>query len=223
MAVGRRRDAHAPSLRGLSFAFAFLLLALAARAYLGRFERLFDDHTIFSGVGYTDAHVRLTGMLVVAGALALGALIAAANGVAAPRLRWLVAAAVPAAVAYVGVGLLAWYIGSFIVRPNELVREQPYIANNIEMTRAAYALDRVERHDFPADAGLDAVDLANNTRHSRQHPAVGLARPPGYPAPDPGDPDLLRLPRRRYRPLHVDGSVRQMMLAARELSIDKLP
>jgi len=34
---------------GLSITFAFLLLVLAMRVYLGRFERLFDDHTIFSG------------------------------------------------------------------------------------------------------------------------------------------------------------------------------
>ena len=38
---------------------------LAARVYLGRFERLFEDHTIFAGVTYTDAHVTLTGLLVV--------------------------------------------------------------------------------------------------------------------------------------------------------------
>src|ERR1022692_1552812 len=39
--------------RGLSIAFAFLLLILAMRAYIGRFERLLDDHTIFGGVTYT--------------------------------------------------------------------------------------------------------------------------------------------------------------------------
>ena len=36
-----------------------VLLILAARVYLGRFEQLFDDRggAIFSGVDYTDAHV----------------------------------------------------------------------------------------------------------------------------------------------------------------------
>ncbi len=223
MAVGRRRDAHAPSLRGVSLAFAFLLLALASRAYLGRFERLFDDHTIFSGVGYTDAHVGLTGMLVVSGALVLGALMAAANAVAAPRVRWIVAAVIPAAVAYFGVGVLTWYVGSFIVRPNELVRETPYIAHNIEMTRAAYALDRVEQHDFPADAGLSAVDLANNTDtidnirlwdwRALQDTLRQIQEIRTYY--DFPDVDIDRY--------EVNGSVRQMMLAARELSIDKLP
>ena len=32
---------------------AAVLLVLAFRVYLGRFERLFADHTIFTGVTYT--------------------------------------------------------------------------------------------------------------------------------------------------------------------------
>src|SRR5208337_5284359 len=55
--------------RGLSIAFAFLLLIVAMRVYLGRFELLLDDHTIFGGVTYTDAHITLTGMLAVCAAL----------------------------------------------------------------------------------------------------------------------------------------------------------
>src|SRR5271169_2411755 len=100
---------------------------LAMRVYVGRFERLFDDHTIFGGVTYTDAHVTLTGMLVVCAALVLGAVIAAVNAVSMQRGRWLIAAVLPAAVCYVGLQVVAWYVSSFIVKPNELVREKPYI------------------------------------------------------------------------------------------------
>ena len=94
---GRKNDALAGPWRGLSIAFAAFLLMLAARVYLGRYEHLLEDHTIFAGVTYTEAHVTLTGMLVVAAALVAGALIAAVNAVAAPRMRWLVASVVPAA------------------------------------------------------------------------------------------------------------------------------
>jgi uncharacterized protein len=223
MAVGRRREGHAPSLRGLSVAFALLLLVLAVRTYLGRFERLYDDHTIFSGVGYTDAHVTLTGMLVVSWALALGALIAGVNAVAAPKMRWLIAAVVPAGAVYAVVGVLGWYVGSFIVRPNELVRERPYISHNIEMTRAAYALDRVERHDFPAEGNVAAVDVRNNQDtidnirlwdwRALQDTLRQIQEIRTYY--DFPDVDIDRY--------QIDDSTRQMMLAARELSIEKLP
>src|ERR1700730_18446993 len=108
-----RRDLPLPW-RGFSIAFAFLLLTLAMRVYIGRFERLFDDHTIFGGVTYTDSHVMLAGLLVVWGGLALGAAIAITNAVSAPRMRWLFAAVGPAAVAYLAVQMIAWYVGNFI-------------------------------------------------------------------------------------------------------------
>jgi uncharacterized protein len=60
-------------------------MVLAMRVYLGRFERLFDGHTIFAGVAYSDVHVMLPGMLVVCAALVLGGLIAAVNAVRVPR------------------------------------------------------------------------------------------------------------------------------------------
>src|SRR6266705_2041171 len=77
--------------RGFSITFVFLLLIIAMRVYLGRFERLLDDHTIFGGVTYTDAHVTLTGMLIVCAALVLGAVIAAVNSVSMRRGRWIAA------------------------------------------------------------------------------------------------------------------------------------
>jgi uncharacterized protein len=148
--------------RGLSITFAFLLLILAMRVYVGRFELLLEDHTIFGGVTYTDAHVTLTGMLVVCAALLLGAAIASVNAVRVPRGRWLVAAILPAAVCYVVLQAIAWYVSSFIVKPNELVREKPYIVHNTDLTRQAYGLNRVSQREFPAETTVDAADPANN-------------------------------------------------------------
>ena len=158
-----RRGGKDPStLRGVSIAAAMALLALAAQTYVGRFDRLLDDHTIFAGVTYTDAHVLVTGMLVVSVALVLGAVACAINAVAAPRLRWIVAAVVPAAAIYLIVGVIAWYVNGFVVKPNELARERPFITNNIEATQAAFALDRITQVPFPAEAGIAAVDAENN-------------------------------------------------------------
>ena len=198
---GRNNDTLAGPWRGLSIAFAAFLLMLAARVYLGRYERLLEDHTIFAGVTYTEAHVTLTGMLVVAVALVAGALMAAINAVSAPRMRWLIASVVPALVCYVVVSVVGWYVSGFIVKPNELVREQPYITNNITMTRQAYGLDRMEQRPFPADSGIEALDGREQSGDAAERPAVGLARAPGHAAPDPGDPHLLRFSRYRHRPL----------------------
>jgi uncharacterized protein len=218
-----RRTAGASPWRGISVAFAAVLVMLAVRVYLGRFERLFDDHTIFSGVTYTDAHVTLTGMLFVSFALLLGAAIALVNAVSAPSLRWLVASVVPAVVTYGIVGIVGWYVSSFIVKPNELVREQPYIAHNIELTRTAYALDRVAQHAFPADSGVAAADIGNN------QPTLQNIRLWDWRALQ----DTLRqiqeirtyydFPDIDIDRYQLEGATRQVMLAARELNVEKLP
>jgi len=209
--------------RGLSITFAFLLLILAMRVYLGRFDRLLDDHTIFGGVTYTDAHIALTGMLIVCAALVLGAAIAAINAVRVPRGRWLVMAILPAAVCYVTVQAVAWYVSSFIVKPNELVREKPYIVYNADLTRRAYGLNQVVQREFPAETTVEAADPANNQAtlqnirlwdwHALQDTLRQIQEIRTYY--DFPDVDIDRY--------DIDGTTREVMLAARELSVDKLP
>ncbi len=219
----RQTSAPTPALRGVSIGLAAVLLALAAQAYLGRFERLLTDHTIFAGVTYTDAHVAIPGMLIVAMALVAGAILAVVNAVAVPRLRWLVAAVIPAGLAYVGVSLVSWYVGSFIVRPNELVRERPYITHNIAMTRDAFALTNIEQVPFPADTGIEAIEREANQEtldnirlwdwRALQDTLRQIQEIRTYY--DFPDIDIDRY--------EIDGKVRQMMLATRELNIERLP
>ena len=209
--------------RGFSIAFAFLLLIVAMRVYIGRFERLLDDHTIFGGVTYTDAHVVLTGMLVVCAALLLGAVIAAVNAVRVPRGRWLVAAILPAAVCYIAVQAIAWYVSNFVVKPNELVREKPYIVYNTDLTRQAYGLNRVSQREFPAETTVEAADPANNQAtlqnirlwdwRALQDTLRQIQEIRTYY--DFPDIDIDRY--------EIDGTTREVMLAARELNVDKLP
>jgi uncharacterized protein len=209
--------------RGLSIAFAFLLLILAISVYIDRFERLFDAHTVFSGVTYTDAHVTLTGLLFICVALVLGAAIAAVNAVSTQRGRRLVVAVLPAAGCFIAVQLVGWYVSSFIVKPNELVREKPYIAHNIELTRQAYGLDRFALREFPAETTVAAADPANN------QPTLQNIRLWDWQALQ----DTLRqiqeirtyydFPDIDIDRYEIDGTQRQVMLAARELNVDKLP
>jgi uncharacterized membrane protein (UPF0182 family) len=218
-----RRTSAAPSLRGVSMTFAVVLVTLAFQVYIGRFERLLTDHEIFAGVTYTDAHVSIPGALLVAAALLVGAAIALVNAVAAPKLRWLIASILPAAVCYVGVAVVGGYMNSFIVKPNELVRERPYILHNIEFTQKAYALDRLEQKPFPADTGIDAVAPAENQEtlqnirlwdwRALQDTLRQIQEIRTYY--DFPDIDIDRYT--------IDGTVRQMMLATRELNIDRLP
>jgi uncharacterized membrane protein (UPF0182 family) len=210
-------------LSGLSYTGAALLFALAVRVYLGRFDRLVADETIFTGVTYTDDHVTLAGLAIVAAALAAGGIVALFNAIVGRRTRWLVASVVPAAACYIIVSLVGWYVSSFIVKPNELVREQPYILHNIEMTRKAYGLDRITLRPFPAETGLEAIDATGNRAtldnlrlwdwRALQDTLRQIQEIRTYY--DFPDIDIDRY--------DFGGTVRQVMLGTRELSIEKLP
>jgi uncharacterized protein len=220
---GFRRGYNALSWRGLSISIAFLLLVLALQVYVGRFARLFQDHTIFGGATYTDVHIMLPGLLVLCAALVLGAGIATVNAASLQRGRWLVAAIVPAVACYLVLQIVGWYVGNFIVKPNQLVREKPYIAHNIKMTRLAYGLDRVTPHEFPAETSVEAADPAHN------QPTLQNIRLWDWRALQ----DTLRqiqeirtyydFPDIDIDRYEIDGRLREVMLAARELNVEKLP
>ncbi len=220
--AGRRSFITIPW-RGLSISFAFLLLILAMRVYLSRFDLLFEDHTVFGGVTYTDAHITLAGLLLVCVALIAGAIAAVVNAMTLARGRWLLAAVLPAILCFAGVRVAGWWMSSFIVKPNELVRERPYIANNILMTRQAYGLDRFTQREFPAETTVEAADVADNQAtlqnirlwdwQALQDTLRQIQEIRTYY--DFPDIDIDRY--------QIGGNLRQVMLAARELNVDKLP
>jgi uncharacterized membrane protein (UPF0182 family) len=220
---GRISSGIALPWREISLSVGFLLVVLALREYISRFELLFEHHTIFDGVSYTDAHVTLTGMLFIAAALALGALIAVVTAIANPRGRWLIVAVLPAILCFVVTGVAGWYVTSFLVKPNELVREQPYIAYNIQLTRKAYGLDSFQQHEFPAETTVGATDPANNQatlQNIRLWDVEALKDTLRQIQEIRTYYDFPDIDIDRYQ---IDGAQREVMLAARELNVDKLP
>jgi uncharacterized membrane protein (UPF0182 family) len=220
----RRTFANTLPVQVVSCALAPLLLVLAWRVYLGRFPYLWQDHQSFSGVTYTEANFILPGLFFVALALIIAAIIVLANAFTQRKLRLLVAAlALPIVVALVGVVLIPAYVASFIVRPNELGRETPYIEHNIAATRQAFGLERIESREFPVETTNAAFELQNNRatldnvrlwdwRALRDTLRQLQEIRTYYDFPDV-DVD-------RYK---VGGELRQMMLAAREIDSEKLP
>lgn len=209
--------------RGLCIAVGFLLAAIALRVYIGRFELLFEHHTIFDGVTYTDAHVSIAGLLIVCFALLAGALISLAAGIVNPQGRWIAIAIAPAALCYIVVGLAGWYVTTFLVKPNQLDRERPFIANNIQMTREAYGLARFQQHEFPAETNPGAADPANNQetlQNIRLWDVQALKDTLRQVQEIRTYYDFPDIDIDRYQ---INGSLRQVMLGVRELNVDKLP
>jgi uncharacterized protein len=223
-AAAAERATRRAGYTAVSLALAAFLLVLAGWAYLARFSYLWRDHQSFSGVTYMEANYLIPGLSVLAAALALGALISLVNAFTRRSARlFVVAVGLPVVVYVVATMLVPAYVTSFIVKPNELGREAPYIEHNIAWTRQAYGLDRVGARNFEAALTTESLNIEQN-RTTLENIRLWDWR---------ALQDTLRQVqeiRNYYEFVDVDvdryrlnGQVRQVMIAARELDIEKLP
>ena len=177
--------------------------AFAMAVYLGRFDRLFEDHTIFAGVTYTEAHVTLTGMLVVVGRARRRR---GSSRSSTPSRRrscagWSPPSFPPSSATSV-VGDLGWYVQQLHGQAERArARAAVHRAQHRDDARRRTRLNRVAQRPFPADRASTPSTPRTIRTTLAEHPAVGLARAAGHAAPDSGNPHLLRLSRHRHRPL----------------------
>ena len=207
----------------ISVLLGCLALVKAVQYYLGTFELNFSPRGTVTGASYTDVNAQLPALRL----LAIISIISAVLFIVNIRVRRL---ALP--IAAVGIWILTsvlagglWpaVVQRFSVAPQELDREREYITRNLEATKAAFDLGDVENQDFAALSTLTEEDVTANEVLLQN---VRL-----------WDPSILQ---RAYRQLQairsyyqfadvdidrylVDGELRQVLLSARELSLDDLP
>jgi len=212
------------SFSAVSVALGALLLFVAGQVFLSRYAYLWNNHASFSGVTYTEDNYLIPGLTAVVVALVAAALILFVNAFTRKGGRFIVfALGIPVAVYVVAVILIPAYVQNFIVKPNEFGRETMYIEHNIAGTRAGFNLEQVESREYPADTSNAAFNLeANRSTLAnirlwdwqalqdtlRQVQEIRTY----YDFPDV-DVD-------RYK---IGGEERQVMIAAREMDVNKLP
>jgi hypothetical protein len=146
----------------ISLLLMAIALLVAIGFWLDRYELLYSADGVVFGGGYTDVHARLHSYWI------MGIATLALLGVFTLSI-WRTGVALPVyaigiyIILYVLVGLVyPAFQQNFVVAPNELDREAPYIAHNIELTRAAYGLESVQREDYPVDNELERSDIEDN-------------------------------------------------------------
>jgi uncharacterized membrane protein (UPF0182 family) len=199
-------------LRGAGVA---LLLAMALRFYLGRYEMMYNEHGSFLvGIDYVDQNIGLPlqWLLIVA---CIAAAVFVWMG------RWLLAGSMAGALLIAFIAPRA--VSALYVRPNEISLERPYIQTHIHATRSAYGIEeQVKEIEFGAqpDAPIDVVKhkpLLDNVRlweYQPYHDTINQRQAlRTYYTFNDSDVD-------RYT---IDGQYRQVLLSPRELDIRQLP
>jgi len=208
--------------RHASVLLTLFFLVKAVDYLLQRYDLLFNDNGVIFGAAYTDVHLRLPLLTVLAGVALLAALLSLVNvrfiGVRLPTA---------AVVLLFGSVLLDSIVPNvfqaYRVKPDELRLESPYIAHTIAQTRYGFALDRFSSKPFPAEGKLTAEVMAandttiQNIRWWDPRPLLDTYRQLQeirlyY---DFNDVDVDRYT--------IDGKYQEVMLAARELNQARLP
>jgi uncharacterized membrane protein (UPF0182 family) len=201
---------------------AVLLAAiLAVRAWgywLDRYNLLYSDRGTVTGASYTDVNAELPALYLLLGVSAIAIVLVL---VAIRRRGFLLPGAAVVLLIVASIILQGAYpaaIQRLRVDPQELAREQEFIANNLAATRDAYGLDDVDFGTFPIANDLDEGDVLDNEVTLRN---IRL-----------WDPDVLETTYAELQALRpyyqfnnvaidryeIDGELRQVMLATRELS-----
>jgi len=190
--------------------------------WLGIWEMVYSERGVVFGASYADIHAKLPAqwILLVVVVVFMGVIIAS---IIKRKIHWPLYGIAGWVVAAIIVGAIyPAIVQRFQVQPSELVRERPYIEYNINFTREAYALDRIEEQPFPAESSLTMQDITSN-----EATINNIRLWDHRPLKDTYNQiqsirlyyDFYDVDVDRYV---IDGEYRQVMLSARELSAEKL-
>ena len=145
-------------LAGLGCIF-FLMLAIDF--FLRQFDLLHAHTGAVYGAGFTDVTITLWMYRILCALSVVSAVMFVINMAKKNYKKLLSVPALMIVIGVLGTGG-ALLVQNFIVSPDELQKETPYLLNNIEYTQYAYGLDDVNIKSFAADNKLTAEDIASN-------------------------------------------------------------
>jgi uncharacterized membrane protein (UPF0182 family) len=201
-----------------------LLLAVKGGGYLlESFDLVYSRRGASFGASYTDVYANLPVLRVLTFlSLAAAALCAAQIYRSGYRLIILGVGAL-VLVHIVGLNVYPSLLQRFRVVPNEVGAERPFIERNIKFTRLAYGLDKIESKEFPAEEQLAAADLKRNDstiKNIRLWDHRPLLTTYAQLQEIRTYYKFVDVDNDRYV---IDGTYRQVMLSAREISHQHLP
>ena len=161
---GREVNVSKPARIQLSILVATYFILQGLSLWLDQYGTATSSGELFTGVTYTDDNAVIPGLQILA---LISLAVAVAFIVTAVLGQWrisIIATALMVASSLVLGGLYPWIVQTFQVVPNERTLEGPYLQKNIDATRVAYELDKVEVVDYAANVIPEPGALRNDAR-----------------------------------------------------------
>jgi len=146
----------------LMFLGGIFFLLIAFGFYLRTFDLLYSPRGVAFGAGYIDVKISLPSYYIYIGICVLTAaiLIISRNK---KNIKLAVFGPLLLVVAMVVSGVISGVVQKIVVAPNEIVKEEKYLQNNISYTNYAYNLDKVQGKEFAVSQNLTREDLEKNS------------------------------------------------------------
>ena len=198
------------------------LTTIAISTHLSLYNLLLTPSGVVFGAAFTDANVMVPILRVsvfIYGAAAILALFYGTSGKIAPLLGTI---SLTVLVGFAS-SIIPSIFQKLVVAPNELVKETPFIKNNIEATRRAYGLDKVEEREIEASKPITASDISANNltiKNVRLWDREPLLSTFSQIQEIRTYYEFTSVDNDRYM---VSGEPRQVMLSPRELASESLP
>ena len=208
--------------RTLSGLVGCFFLLFASEFFLQRYELLTKGNELISGIGFADDF----GSIPILYVLILVSLLGSAFsffGLVRPGMKKILLSVVALALVYFVGNVYPKILQKFVVAPNELIKETPYIERTISGTLNAYGLSDTGTHGLSGSESLTAESIRKNDatieniRLWDQEPLLDTL----------GQIQEIRtyyqfqsVDNDRY---HINGKYRQTLLSPRELLSSNLP
>jgi uncharacterized membrane protein (UPF0182 family) len=207
----------------ISLVGSLIFLILAGKAYLGMHAILYSSGGIVAGATYTDTHAIIPFMKVQIVVACVAGVLFVGNIFVKRTLLIIGSIGLYVIVSIVGNSVYPSILQKFIVAPNELVKETPYIQHNIAATRKGFGIDTVEERNIPGSTTLDNRDINNNSatiKNIRLWDHKPLLDTFSQVQEIRTYYDFTTVGNDRYM---INGEYRQTMLSPRELSSESIP
>jgi hypothetical protein len=161
---GREVSVSKPARIQLSILIATYFVFQGLSLWLDQYATATSAGPLFTGVSYTDDNAVIPGLQILA---LISLAVAVAFIITAVMGQWrisIIATALMVASSLVLGGLYPWIVQTFQVVPNERTLEGPYLQKNIDATRVAYDLEKVEVVEYDANVVAEPGALRNDAK-----------------------------------------------------------
>ena len=208
--------------RTLSGLAGLFFLLFASEFYLQRYELLTEGGSLIAGIGFSDDKGKIPVLYILSFASLVASLFSF-MGLIRPGMKKVMFSGIGLALVFFIANLYPKILQKFVVVPNELVKEAPYIEHTISGALKAYGLNQTKTHELSGSASLTAESVrlnATTIENIRLWDQAPLLDTLGQIQEIRTYYQFQSVDNDRYQ---INGDYRQTLLSPRELLSSNLP